>query len=427
MITNTTLKAHYSIVFFLALLVSTSTISAQTTKKITLINPLSIERPDELVVIKRKALEQLLGTRIKFVSIKKANSPITVQHDDLDRDNKWDEVAFVYSFKAKETVQLIVSSTEAVLHQNTIQRAHVRMRKKNTDETFGPALQEEVMPHRNPATDFSKQPLPLYLTEGPAWENDRVAFRLYFDVRNGKDIFGKRTSKMMMDSVGLNPKHNYHELADWGMDILHAGKSLGSGALALMVKNNGEDTLIRLGGDHIKKTVYKELADGPVRAMFTINYDWEIQDKPVQVEERISIWAGQDFYESVVTVIGAPAGTTLVEGVADFNNNISQYLIKNNSAILLSHGIQSENKDNLGMAIVVPAKTFSFAGSTPKAGSEILDSYICAQNITTGKTNKYRFYAGWEVTDKRFASFNFFKEMILKQTLIIDKPIIINL
>jgi hypothetical protein len=32
--------------------------------------------------------------------------------------------------------------------------------------------------------------------------NDKVGLRLYFNVCNGKDIWGKRTSRMMLDSVG---------------------------------------------------------------------------------------------------------------------------------------------------------------------------------------------------------------------------------
>lgn len=29
-----------------------------------------------------------------------------------------------------------------------------------------------------------------YQTDGPTWENDKVAFRHYFDGRNAKDLFG---------------------------------------------------------------------------------------------------------------------------------------------------------------------------------------------------------------------------------------------
>jgi hypothetical protein len=51
---------------------------------------------------------------------------------------------------------------------------------------------------------------------------------------------------MLMDSVGTKVEPSYHSLADWGMDILHIGSSLGAGAIAILMKDtNGKDTLIR--------------------------------------------------------------------------------------------------------------------------------------------------------------------------------------
>ena len=261
-------------------------------------NPISIDRQDELVVLKRADIQGKLPD-VKYVEASINGKKMVVQHDDINGDGKWDEVAFLYSFKPNEKAIINLSSVNSNEITGAVQRAHVRLRKKNADDTFGPSIKRETMPVRNPATDFSKQALPPYLTEGPAWENDKVAFRLYLDVRNDKDIFGKRTAKMMMDTVGVNPKIIYHDLSDWGMDILHVVKSLGAGALALSVpQQNGNDTLIRLGGENVVKTVYEQIADGPVRAIFKITYDWQVNGKPVQIIEETSIWGGQYFYES---------------------------------------------------------------------------------------------------------------------------------
>jgi hypothetical protein len=229
---------------------------------------------------------------------------------------------------------------------------------------------------------------------------------------------------MMMDTVGVNPKVVYHDLADWGMDILHVVKSLGAGGLALSVpQSNGNDTLMRVGGQNIRQTVYEQISDGPIRAIFRVTYDWEVAGKPVQIIEQTSIWGGQYFYESKVTVKGAPAGTKLVSGMGAFYHCLSQSYQENGANIILTHGRQSENKDYLGMAIVAPSAAVAYTGATPNEASDILNTYICAQDINSNKPCLYRYYVGWEKTDGRFASLNYFKSILSKEALRSSMPI----
>jgi len=44
---------------------------------------------------------------------------------------------------------------------------------------------------------------PVYQMEGPGIENNKVAFRSFFDKRNGKDIYGKLITTPILDQVGL--------------------------------------------------------------------------------------------------------------------------------------------------------------------------------------------------------------------------------
>ena len=409
----------------LLLLAAGVAVSAQKATVVTIVNPLSLTRVDELIVLKRGQLEAQLGKVADGVQVRAGGLPVAVQHDDINGDGAWDELVFLYSFAPRQTVRFSLFAGNG--SRAASPRAHVRLRKKNNDDNWGPNLKKETMPFQNPATDFSKQPLPLYLTEGPGWENDKLAFRLYFDVRNGKDIFAKRTSRMVLDSVGTKVRPSYHDLNDWGMDVLHAGKSLGSGALALWIPNeNRTDTLMRLGGKNIKNTVYEQLADGPLRALFRISYEWNVAGKPVRLAEEISIWGGQYFYESKVTVHGAPKGAKLVTGIASFYNNVFQSFAAGKAQILMSHGKQSENKDNLGMAVVVPQQAFAFAGSAPNEGSDILNTYLMAQNLVAGQPAVYRFYAGWELTDSRFQSLSYFKSFLQNEARAWRAPVTIN-
>lgn len=400
------------------LLTGITTVFCQPSGIIIITNPASLSRPNELIILKRPEVEKHFHPFPKFIAVSFKGKKLAVQHTDEDGDGQWDEALFLYSFKANEKASFTISSVIKNTETSGTQRAHVRMRKKNSDDSFGPNSTSETMPPQNPATDFSKHSLPMYLTEGPAWENDKVAFRLYFDVRNNKDIYGKTTAKMMMDTVGTNPKVSYHELSDWGMDILHVVKSLGAGALAISVPRAGrEDTLIRLGGQNIKKTVYTQIADGPLLAKFNIMYNWEINDKPVEVKEEISTWGGQFFYESNVTVKGAPAGSELITGIAKFYENTFDTITFDKSVIGFSYGKQSENKDNLGLGILADKQDFVKADSINRRNTDVNETYTVTQKITENAPLYYRFYVGWERTDKRFVTAQGFKNYLKEEAV----------
>lgn len=371
-------------------------------QKFEVVNALDCNRTDELIVLQRSAIEKAFPEALAYstLSVKKPDGAFAVlQLDDLNYDGVWDEAVFLADLAPKSSTFF----TLADLKVNGVllyPRAHVRLRKKSGKNTFGKPLAYEVMPEGNPPTDFLKTPLPLYLTEGPAWENDKVAFRSYFDTRNGKDIFGKLTSKMMMDTVGTKTAGNYHKIANWGMDILHAGNSLGAGALAFGIKINGKDSIVRLGGNEISKQTYTRISDGPYRAVFRLDYDWMFFGKPVKVSEEIHIWGGQYFYESRISTSGFPKGTVLYSGMADFYDNRPDRFWADGKIMLCTQGDQSELRDDLTLGIALDNRrsvTPMAAPREPKSSGyqlQIFDTYLVGQQIPDQKAS-FRFYAFW--------------------------------
>ncbi|MGN6493702.1 MAG: DUF4861 domain-containing protein [Agriterribacter sp.] len=396
--------------------------------RFTVSNPSQHSRLNELVVIPRADIVKHVAAGKDFSVVDEHNKPIATQLDDLDKDGTWDEACFLYSFQPKQTVTFTVRNENV----SVAAVAHVRLRKKITDSTFGGDIVKETMPLHNPPTDFSKQPLPLYLTEGPAWENDKVAFRLYFDTRNGKDIFGKTEPALVMDTIGANVNNSYHKLSHWGMDILHAGNSLGAGSLAFTVP--GIDSVIRLGGEQVVSEIYEKVADGPLRAIFRITYVFKIKEQRIAIIDETSIWGGQYFYQSKLTAAGLPDGAELQTGIANFYENTVQHFTTGAASVLYSYGKQSENRDNLGMAVIVPAKTFTNVDSLPQEIVEgklvykqkIYDSYIIGQTIAHTKPALYRFYSGWEKSDNRFASKEGFHTYITEQAKNFSEPVVVK-
>ncbi len=82
-----------------------------------------------------------------------------------------------------------------------------------------------------PADHISKDTLIAF--EGPGWESDKIAYRLYLDERNVPDIYGKKLPGPVLGRIGQG-KDDYHDMADWGMDILQVGPSLGAGGVGVL-------------------------------------------------------------------------------------------------------------------------------------------------------------------------------------------------
>jgi hypothetical protein len=395
-------------------------------------NQLAAARKNELIELDRTFLEKKLDKLSEDVPLEITGTKDrhAVQFDDLNGDGKWDKAVFLCDFKSRETVNIKLALTgDVVVSAGPL--AHVRQRRKLNDDSFGKELLVDSVPAGQPNTDFTKLKLPPFLTEGPAWENDKVGFRIYMDVRNIKDIWGKTTSAMMMDSVGVNPDVIYHHLAPWGMDILAVGKSLGAGSLALSVPVAGKrDTLVRLGGVNMGKIIYRKIADGPVRAVFQMQYpEWNVMGngKLTSLTEQISIWGGQYFYESKVSLKNAPAGAKLVTGIVNLKSKKSVRDTINNPALLYTFDEQSENKDKLGMAVMLKKTDFIAFGQTPNAGSDILNTYTVKMKLPPANQKvSFRFYAAWEHTDASFSSEAGFKRYLAQQGKVYNSPILIK-
>ncbi len=398
---------------------------AQPARTIVVENPSAIKRKDALIVLTRAEVQQKTGVipRNRFITVQYGKMPVVVQLDDLDQDGVWDEAAWLHTFRPKQQVSFSIAITTRPAAVKAVVRAHVRQKHKLPDNTFGPSLARDTMPYNNPNTDFTKQKLPPFLTEGPAWENDKVGFRKYFDVRNTVDIWGKVTPRMVLDEVGADPARSYHHFdSAWGMDILKVGKSLGAGALALQTTLDGKDTLVRFGRN-VQHTIYEQVADGPVRAIFRIRYqNWKIAGlSPIQVTEEISIWGGQYFYENKVTATGLPAGARLVTGLINFYPTIHRNLDTLQVAGISSYGKQSENADELGMAVLAARKKMDKEGLLKTGDVTDLQSIVLA--IRDGEPLRYRFFACWSRSDKAFTTEEGFASYLQKEAIQFSEPL----
>ena len=204
-------------------------------QKITVINRNAFEVSNKLVTISKSEIKQVEN---KMPVIRKsAGESEPSQLIDSDQDGIWDQMIFQVSIPAESemdfTMEWVQESEYPVYDKQTqVYLGYSESRDGNFVSVDQNSRNRDHIPQKTPYT---------YQFEGPGWESNLVAFRSYFDSRNGKDIFGKTTEEMVTQKIGTG--EDYHTLQDWGMDVLKVGQSLGSGGLAI-IKN---DSLIYIG------------------------------------------------------------------------------------------------------------------------------------------------------------------------------------
>ena len=156
-----------------------------------------------------------------------------------------------------------------------------------------------------------------------AWENDRVAFRLYgqgletFEkeplTSSAVDAWSKKTRRLVLNEWYL--VDDYHRDHGEGGDFYPAGKSRGCGGSGLVV-----DGVLAVSKNFRSSRV---LAAGPIRLVFEVVYpEWEKAGLKATEVKRVTLDAGSHFnrFESFYTVesqgpVTWAAGIRKAEGV----------------------------------------------------------------------------------------------------------------
>jgi hypothetical protein len=406
------------------LLISGVDIFAQS-GKFTITNTSGVSRIEDPVVISKEALSAF----VEIPSSKKAivltlnGKEIPSQLDDINGDGNWDELAFEIDIERNSKSELKVKWVDP-------EKATVY--PKRTQSWFGVSENRDgkfrqVTTENRPDWWTPQQQPPRYQMEGPSWENDKVGFRNYFDSRNGMDIFGKTTSKLVMDSVDVSYR-DYNRMCPWGMDILKVGPSLGAGGFALMDKG------LPIPIQQTLSASYRQIADGPVRSMIELIYEgWNVDGSSHNVKQHISIWAGKYWYKNEITITGFTGDKEIAVGIANIKNPGMALYHTNNLAFtsLASHGRQSENDDMLGMGLLFSSKIFSGYGEAPRIvpfpeKDTVSHTWYAKLKIRSGQMVDYLFFAGWEKSEIKFANTKYFTDIIQEEADRKEFPLLIG-
>lgn len=388
--------------------------------QIILTNNSSIELKNKAISIQRSKLNLVSEEILYPILTSSKGDTIPTQLDDLDGDNSWDELFFVVDLSGNEESKY---NLKWVKEQPEFPvKTSVRFGKRLSKDTpVQPSLSEILK-----AKDLPKSiGFQRYQTDGPSWENDKVAFRHYLDGRNAKDLFGKKTSRISPENVGINEKgeveDNYHKMENWGRDILSVGNSLGIGGFGLL----SGDKLQRLGVtvndsvNNVETTHFKIKTEGPVRSILNYQYkNWNTENTIYNVEENTTIWPEMYGFENSVKFLGLQEDDNLVVGLVNINTEKPLTEIYHNEkyVILYTHDMQTYKREWwLGLALIVPKDSYIGFLEAPKTG-QISSTFLAKMKIENNKLLKYYAIACWELGNKNFTDEKYFLKYIKNLT-----------
>ncbi|WGL15771.1 DUF4861 family protein [Microbulbifer bruguierae] len=183
----------------------------------------------------------------------------------------------------------------------------------------------------------------LFKYEGPGWESEQVAYRLYFDERAAIDIFGKTKPQLVLPQVGQDGT-DYHALADWGMDVLKVGPSLGIGGVG--VWHQGKLEGVRQFAS-ASVSVFNEADASGVQLQYS---GWKAAGGERDLEMTLRIAPGSRLTQ-VHTKMETPAETWATGIVRHGLEPLVSAHDSGEWGYLATWGAQSLAGDNLGMAI----------------------------------------------------------------------------
>src|SRR5436190_857599 len=201
------------------------------------------------------------------------------QADDLDGDNKYDELAFQIDLKPRQTRIVTVAYGDTA----TMQRLRSNYPKRT-------------------AAKFTMK------FDGLGWESEATAWRIYFDKRNAIDIWGKRRPGLYLEMFGA-PEYVYQRESPLGRDIYRIGDAIGIGAVAALV--DGKVVPV----SDVAERKWRIISEGPVRVIVEVAYKgWKVGGREVNLTSRMTQWAGERGFDHRVTAEGGE-GITLVTGI----------------------------------------------------------------------------------------------------------------
>ncbi|MCE5249456.1 DUF4861 domain-containing protein [bacterium] len=276
--------------------------------------------------------------------------PVPSQADDIDGDGRPDELVFVHSLLPSSTTKLYCFYSP-------------------------PGTAAVSYPMK---TDTHRDWLDLKVNIG--WESNWCGYRMYY---GQIDFFGKRREGLRLK----NTVESYHRISDWGMDVLHVGKSSGIGGISIW---EGETRIpvMNPAGEGDVRIDRKIISSGPVRSLVRVDFtNVRSPGATYTVSMLMSAFADNRFSRQDIMVTST-AGDSVVysPGLQKLPNDT--WVIDSGTGVLASWGLSDHEIGDIGLGLMFDPE--EYAGYAESG----LDRYVKLR-IPAGMRCTHWIIGGW--------------------------------
>ena len=324
---------------------ATSATQTEVVATLEIANPSEFSRPDTLLSFSLTELGVTGGP----LQVWRGDTAQASQLVDDDADGAPDRLVFLTDLDAAGSQDLVINRHEADQDFDARTQAEVSIKVGGDweNQTYVGGTFQNV-DHVTPPPQYTDHSQYIRY-EGPGIESDVAGYRIYLDWRNGFDIFGKKEPALVLQDVGQDGYDSYHEMSDWGADILKVGESLGMGGFGYW---DGPKTVLVSEVATRSATIH---ASGPIQSLLGIDYlGWNTGVDTVDLQATLAMQPGSPFVDvdlvtsspldNLAIGIVAHPGTEHLMGDLDVTGEAWSYMA--------TFGEQTLFDGNLGMAVL---------------------------------------------------------------------------
>ena len=211
------------LLFTLLLATAGQTMMGQKTIEVNVTNPTKTDRQAQPVIVQLKDT----GMDVKSALVRLNGTEIPSQLDDMNGDGQYDELCFLTDIAPKGrqtfTVELLSTGTPRSYEQKVyadMMLTNKKIKSTNKQDLYISSL----------TVDNGTNPYWMLHHHGPAFENEMVAYRIYFDHRQTVDTYGKYHKGLELKQTQFYPDDE-QKAKGFGDDVLWVGNTFGLGAL----------------------------------------------------------------------------------------------------------------------------------------------------------------------------------------------------
>ena len=297
----------------LALLLASMNSVAQQTLNVSVKNNATTNRDAVPVVIDLKTQT----TPVKSALVTLNGVETACQLDDLDSDGTYDELCFITSLKKKEEKTFVVSLSKEGAPKEYPAKVYAEMlisnkkvKSSNKHDLYISSL----------TVDNGTNPYWMLHHHGPAFENEMVAYRIYFDHRQTVDIYGKYKQGLELKHTQFYPDKE-QKAQGYGDDVLWVGQTFGLGTL------RGWDGNAPQMLTDVEHRTLKLVARGPLRTIVEVIDDgWKAPcpttKERISMNTRYTLYAGKRDCEVSISFNKPVPSHNFSTGIINVKNSV---------------------------------------------------------------------------------------------------------